>query len=271
MQKRVENNRREKEELPNEEDKVQKRRIFAIVGGVIGIVALFVYLVSSAYPERLFRAFSHPEPVSEHVVLPPVHPVLPNSLLKSSSLDLFAHANRVMSSQFEKMGKTYTAPGLQLFEDTISAYECGQTLPATGPFYCPFNKELYIDLAFFRGIGGHDTASATMAQAYIIGHQVGHHIEQLLGITAKVEARRADLSDVEYKKLSNKLELLADYYAGVWMHYAMKKQFDTGDAATILADATKLSTGLAQNPEITMPDPYSYINRGERSNVFYRG
>jgi uncharacterized protein len=100
---------------------------------------------------------------------------------------------------------------------------------------------------------------------------LGHHIAQLLGITAKIEARRSDLSDPDYKKLTHKLELLADYYAGVWMHYAMKKQFDNADAATILADATKLSTALAQNTEIAVPDPYSYANLGERSNVFYRG
>jgi len=261
----------DKKNNPEEEHIVQKRRTFALVGGLIGVVAVFVYLVSSAYPEKLFSMFRHQESTAEHMVVPPVHPALPNSLLKTHSLEIFSRDNKVMAKQFDELGKTYTAPALQLFEDTISAYECGQGLPSTGAFYCPANNEMYIDLAFFRALAKRDSAIAPLSREYIIGHQVGHHIEQLLGITAKVAAMQGEVSDADFKKLNDKLELLADYYAGVWMRHALHRQFDTGDAATILADATKLSTALAQNPDIAVPDPYSYANLGERSNVFYRG
>src|SRR3569833_1919847 len=156
-----------------EENAVQKRHTFALVGGLIGVVAVFDYLVSSAYPEKLFSMFRHQEPASEHTVAPPVHPTLPNGPLKSNSLELFSKANGVMAKQFGELDKTYTSPALQLFEDTISAYECGQALPSTGAFYCPANNEVYLDLAFFRAMAKRDSDIAPLAREYIIGHQVG--------------------------------------------------------------------------------------------------
>jgi uncharacterized protein len=271
MQSRVEKSRREKEEHPNQEDKVQKRRAFTVVGVVLGVAALFVYLVSSAYPEKLFEVFRSDEPVNEHTVAPAAHPALPNSALKSSCEAMFASANQVMARQFSKMGKSYTAPSLQLFEDTISAYECGTVLPASGSFYCPADKELYIDLSFFRAVQQRDSLSGRWVRAYIIGHQVGHHIEGLLGITAKVAAKQGTLSSGDYAKLNDKLELLADYYAGVWLHYTLSNDFESSDAAAIISDATIRSTTLAENAEITVPDPYSYANLGARANAFYHG
>ncbi|MGZ3777808.1 MAG: neutral zinc metallopeptidase [Mucilaginibacter sp.] len=271
MQSRVEKSRREKEEHPNVEVKVQKRRAFTVVGVVLGVAALFVYLVSSAYPERLFKVFRPAEPVNDHAVAPAAHPALPNSALKSSCEAMFASANQVMARQFSKMGKTYTAPSLQLFEDTISAYECGTVLPASGSFYCPADKELFVDLSFFRAVQKRDSLSARWVRAYVIGHQVGHHIEALLGITAKVAAKQAELNSGDYAKLNDKLELLADYYAGVWLHYTITNNFESGDAAALISNATIRSTALAQNTEISVPDPYSYANLGARADAFYHG
>ena len=250
----------------------EKRRNFALVGGGIVCVAiLVVYLVVAAYPSRLFSEERSLSAADKQPVAAPVRAEVPNSPLKTEAEDLFASTTRIMQQQFAKMGKTYTAPSLQLFEDTITAYECGPVLPATGAFYCPANKQVFIDLSFFKAVNAADSSSASRTQAYIVAHQVGHHIEDLLGITARLEAARNTVTGAQFKQLNTKAELLADYYAGVWAHYAFKKGFDNGDAEIAVNDITKINTTLAQNTEITLPDPYSYVDLGRRANAFYRG
>ena len=249
----------------------QNRRKFALFGGIIGLVALLVYFAISAFPTRLFsegRSSDSSNRSSESAIK---RPELPASPLKSATGQVFASTTRVMEQQFEKMGRHYTAPSLQLFEDTITAYQCGQLLPATGAFYCPADKEVFIDLSFFRALKKVDSSSASKAQAYLIAHQVGHHIENLLGITTKLNMLRKTLSDTSMKKLDAKAELLADYYAGVWASYAFKNKFDDSDADILIADAASVCSSLAQNPEISVADPYQYADLGRRSAAFYSG
>jgi predicted metalloprotease len=254
-----------------EENTHEKRRNFALVGGIVGVVALVVYLVVAAYPSKLFSEVRSQEPAAPQPAPTVVRPVLPNSPLKTSAENDFASANKVMARLFAQMGKKYTAPSLQLFEDTISAYDCGQVLPATGAFYCSGNQQVFIDLSFFRALKSYDSVGADRTQAYIIAHQVGHHIEDLLGITAKIEEKSASLSDADAKKLKLKAELLADYYAGVWAHYAFKTTMDNGDAEVAIGDATRISSMRAQNAETAVGDPYNYAHLGQRSGAFYYG
>ena len=271
MQSSGENRNKYKLITQQEENVTHKRRNFALIGGVACVVIVIVYLMVAAYPSRLFSEQRN-QPVKEQPSVPvPVHPVLPNSALKSSSEDIFASTTKVMTKLFSKMGKTYEAPSLQLYEDTISAYECGQGLPVTGPFYCAADKKVFIDLGFFRAVNKFDTISGRRTQKYLIAHQVGHYIEDQLGFTAKINAALAEANVIEAKKLNLKAELLADYYAGVWAHYAFKDYIDNGDAGILIGDATRESNALARNTENVVGDPYGYSNLGKLSNVFYRG
>jgi len=255
----------------SEEDKFEKRRNFALIGGILSVVVLVVYLITAAYPSRLFSEVRNNDRQDAQPLQPAVHANLPASPVKSSSEALFNRTNEVMAKLFRQAGKKYSAPSLQLFEDTISAYECGASLPAAGPFYCAASKQVYLDLSFFRAVEKRYPLSADLVQAYVIAHQNGHHIEELLGITAKIAAIRNDLTDAQYKKLLYKQELLADFYAGVWMHYAYKHSFDNGDAEIAISDATQISSTLSQNIETEVVDAYHFANIGERSDWFFKG
>ncbi len=271
MQELEKSNNNLSEPQDPQKNKAETRRSFAVIGGILGVIILVVYLITAAYPSRLFSEVKDNDPADQQPVPAVVHPVLPASPLKSSSEALLTSTNEVWVKLFKKAGIKYAAPSLQFFEDTISAYECGVTLPATGSFYCPADKEIYLDLSFFNLIKKSFPGSADMVQAYIIAHQQGHHIESLLGITAKVEAARARLSDIEYQKLNNKEEMLADYYAGVWAHYYWKNGLDNSDATTAISAVTQVSALLAKNDENVVPDAYNYSNIGERANWFYKG
>ena len=243
-----------------------------LAAGIICLVVLVVYTVIAAYPSKLFSEERNPSSADTQAVnAQPIRAVLPNSPLKTSTEQLFGSTSNVMQQLFGKLGKKYTAPSLQLFEDTITAYECNQVLPAAGSFYCADEHQVFIDLAFFKAVYTIDTLSASRTQAYIIAHQVGHHIEDLMGITAKIEAARGEVGDEQYRKLLLKTELLADYYAGVWAHYAFKKNFDYVDAEMAISDVTKINNKLVKNPDIILPDPYNYIELGQRADNFFEG
>jgi predicted metalloprotease len=254
-----------------DENPGNKRRGYALIGGVVGVILLIVYLITAAYPSRLFSEQKEGEPIGEQPVPAVVHPVLPASPLKNSSAALVTSNNQVWAKLLKKEGIKYTAPSIQFFEDTISAYECGYVLPASGSFYCATDKEIYVDLSYFKAIQKQFPGSADLVQAYIVAHQQGHHIEALLGVTAKLEAARKRLSESDYKALTAKAEMLADYYAGVWAHYAWDKSFDDSDAAIAISEATQISAAMSKNDDIVVADPYTFKNLGGRANWFYKG
>lgn len=265
-------NRRKYKLITETEEKVtHKGRNFALISGVACVIIVVVYLMVAAYPSRLFSEQRNNPTAAEQPVVASAHPELPPSPLKTSSEKIFASTTHVMTRLFAQMGKTYKVPSLQLFEDTISAYQCGQNLPASGPFYCAADKQVFLDLAFFRAVKATDTISGNNVQAYLIAHQVGHHIENLLGITKKINTALANADAVTAAKLNFKAELLADYYAGVWAHYTFKKELDNGSMAIFVGDATRISYSLAKNTESAVGDPYNYANLGDRSEAFYHG
>ncbi len=271
MQSSGENRSKYKLITDDEQPVTHKRRNFALIGSVACVATVIVYLMVAAYPSRLFSEQLDQTGKEQPSALVPVRPVLPASPLKSSSEDIFVSTTKVMTKLFAKMGKTYKAPSLQLYEDTISAYECGQGLQVTGPFYCASEKKVFIDLSFFRAINKFDTISGGRTQKYLIAHQVGHYIADQLGYTAKINEAIAKANVTEARQLNFKTELLADYYAGVWAHYAFKDDIDNGDAEILIGDATRESAALARNTETVVGDPFGYSNLGNRSDVFYRG
>jgi predicted metalloprotease len=143
---------------------------------------------------------------------------------------VFGDTERIWQEQFKLMGKTYKEPTLVLFTDHVNT-ACGPADSGVGPFYCPADGKVYIDLSFFNVLEKKLGAPGDFARAYVIAHEVGHHVQRLLGYSARVdEARRTD-SKAEANRKSVRLELQADFLAGVWAHHAQKKFnfLDKGD------------------------------------------
>jgi predicted metalloprotease len=248
-----------------------KRRVLALTGSFAGLILLATYLIAAAYPTSPFSKSRKTETVAQPVAPAPVHDEFAADPFKNSSEELITNNNEVMKRLFKKMGEKYTAPSLQFFQDSVTSVECGAALPSAGLFYCPASKQIYVDLGFFKAIEKRHPLFTELAQYYAIAHQAGHHIEQLLGITAKIEEKRDHLTNDEYHKLLYKQELLADYYAGVWMHYAWTKRMEDSDAELAIIQATEVSNDLDAQDDIDVPDTYHYANISERANWLYKG
>ena len=151
--------------------------------------------------------------------------------LATECKQILASTEDVWSAVFQKMGRTYESPTLVLFTNQVNS-ACGSASAAVGPFYCSGDQKLYIDLSFFTqmkrqlGVEGN-----TFAYAYVIAHEIGHHVEYSLGILGKAHQQMNQVNKTQANQISVRLELLADYYAGVWAHYedAMNHSMEYGD------------------------------------------
>lgn len=167
----------------------------------------------------------------------------------------------------------YRPPTLVLYDGQVRS-ACGLGQAATGPFYCPGDEKLYIDLSFFRELQTRFHAPGDFAQAYVIAHEVGHHIQKLDGTFQKVDALRGRVSKVETNRLSVRLELQADCYAGVWGHYAATmNQLDPGDVAEALNAATAIGDDRLQQQAQgrVVPESFTHGTSAQRVLWFKRG
>ncbi|WP_285060609.1 KPN_02809 family neutral zinc metallopeptidase [Pedobacter ginsengisoli] len=183
--------------------------------------------------------------------------------------------NQVWAQQFEAMGKAYEEPRLVLFTGAVQS-ACGNASAAVGPFYCPGDHKVYIDLSFYQDLKDRFGASGDFAQAYVIAHEVGHHIQNLLGISEKMERARGQLSEKEYNKLSVKLELQADFFAGIWAHHAQNlKDFrlDEGDLEEALNAANAIGDDKLQKQSQgeVVPDAFTHGTSAQRMFWFKKG
>lgn len=167
----------------------------------------------------------------------------------------------------------YRPPTLVLYDGQVHS-ACGLGQAATGPFYCPGDEKLYVDLSFFRELQTRFHAPGDFAQAYVIAHEVGHHIQKLDGTFQKVDALRGRVSKVETNRLSVRLELQADCYAGVWGHYAATmNQLDPGDVAEALNAATAIGDDRLQQQAQgrVVPESFTHGTSAQRVLWFKRG
>lgn len=167
--------------------------------------------------------------------------------LKEFSSAVLAETEDVWTEIFNRRGSNYRMPKLVLYSGSVQS-ACGISGSATGPFYCPGDEKVYIDLSFYNELQKRFGAPGDFAMAYVIAHEVGHHIQKLLGITEKVSSLRSQMSEEEYNKYSVRLELQADYFAGVWAHYAdrMKHVVETGDIEEALNAASAVGDDRIQ-------------------------
>ncbi|WP_113638129.1 KPN_02809 family neutral zinc metallopeptidase [Nubsella zeaxanthinifaciens] len=182
---------------------------------------------------------------------------------------------QVWDAQFEQMGLQYQHPTLRMFTDGVQT-ACGGASSAVGPFYCPADSKVYIDLSFFEELKTRFGAAGDFAQAYVIAHEVGHHVQNLLGTSEKVQQARGRLSEKEYNKLSVMLELQADFYAGLWAHHAQNlKDFrlDPGDLEEALTAANAIGDDKLQKQATgqVVPDSFTHGSSAQRMYWFKKG
>ena len=175
---------------------------------------------------------------------------------------------------FGDMGKQYTKPNLVLYREYTDS-PCGGASQATGPFYCPGDQKVYIDLAFAEELKNRFNASGDFAMAYVVAHEVGHHIQYLLGISQKMDNLRQSLSQTEFNKYSVKMELQADFYAGVWAHYdqQMKNVINKDDIAEALSAANAIGDDRLQQQSQgrVTPDAFTHGTSAQRMYWFKKG
>jgi hypothetical protein len=175
---------------------------------------------------------------------------------------------------FSHEGAAYQDPKLVLFSGAERS-PCGLADVATGPFYCPGDRKVYLDATFLQELSTKLGAPGDFAQAYVIAHEVGHHVQNLLGITAKVDAMRERLSGKEYNAVSVRLELQADFLAGVWAHHAQKKWqiLEPGDIEEALNAASQIGDDRLQRRSqgYVVPDAFTHGTSEQRVRWFKRG
>ena len=181
----------------------------------------------------------------------------------------------VWDDQFRRQGQRYQPPKMVYFDREVET-GCGVAPSAVGPFYCPADKTVYLDPTFFKELedklGG---SKAEFSQAYVITHEVGHHVQNLLGYSDLVEQKRRTLSKEEYNQWSVRLELQADYLAGVWAHYGQKRfQFiEPGDVDSAIRSANAIGDDRLQSRStgFTSPEKYTHGTSAQRVKYYRQG
>jgi len=175
---------------------------------------------------------------------------------------------------FKKEGKQYQKPTLVLFSGMVQS-ACGSADSAVGPFYCPGDSKVYIDTSFYADMEKQLKAPGEFARAYVVAHEVGHHVQRLLGYSARVDEARRSLPKAEFNKMSVRLELQADYLAGVWAHHGQKKFrfLEPGDIESALNAAFQIGDDRLQKKArgTVVPDSFTHGTSEQRMRWFKRG
>jgi uncharacterized protein len=187
---------------------------------------------------------------------------------------VLADTEDVWKDVFAKGGGSYREPRLVLFRGAIQT-ACGAGQAAMGPFYCPGDQKVYIDLGFYETLKNRLGAPGDFAQAYVIAHEVGHHVQNLLGISSKMDQMRGRVSKVEYNALSVRLELQADCFAGVWAHHAQNARqiLEKGDVEEAMNAAAKIGDDALQRSAggAVVPESFTHGSSAQRQRWFDNG
>jgi predicted metalloprotease len=174
---------------------------------------------------------------------------------------------------FKQEGATYQPPHLVLFEGRVNS-ACGVAGASVGPFYCPGDSKVYIDLSFYDELQQRFQAPGDFAQAYVIAHEVGHHVQHLLGISDKVEQATSNMSETQANAISVRVELQADCFAGVWAFHAKQRgKVETGDVEEALGAATAIGDDRLQEQGqgYVVPDSFTHGSSAQRVRWFNQG
>ena len=187
---------------------------------------------------------------------------------------VLADTEETWNALFQKMGQTYREPKLVLFSGAVQS-ACGFAQAAMGPFYCPADQKVYIDLSFYRDLQERYKAPGDFAQAYVIAHEIGHHVQNLLGISAQMRQAQQRASEIESNKLLVRLELQADCFAGVWGYHAkkMRNLLEEGDVEEALNAASSIGDDRLQKQSrgYVTPDSFTHGTSEQRVRWFSNG
>lgn len=191
---------------------------------------------------------------------------------------VLADTDELWTAIFQEKGSSYERPTIVLFDNSVSS-ACGSASSATGPFYCPTDQKVYLDLTFQQELKDRFGAGGDFPMAYVIAHEVGHHVQNLLGTSDKVQQMRGQVSETEYNRLSVKLELQADFYAGIYANYINKLQQDgqsvleDGDIEEALTAASAIGDDRLQKQSqgTVVPDSFTHGTSAQRMKWFKKG
>ncbi len=247
-------------------------------GRHIGIGSIVIALVASYFfgisPMTVLSLLSGGgAPVTQSQQAPAHAPPADDRMAKFVSTVL-ADTEDVWTDIFAKAGGTYTDPKLVLFRGATPT-ACGQGESAMGPFYCPVDRKVYIDLDFYQTLKDQLGAPGEFAQAYVIAHEVGHHVQNLLGISAKVDEMRSHAGPAQSNALSVRLELQADCFAGVWANHAQASRqiLENGDIESAMNAAAKIGDDALQKAATghVVPESFTHGTSAQRTHWFNAG
>lgn len=240
----------------------------AVGGGVIGVIALIINLLMGGDPSQIPQLMP-----GQNQQMSPEQTAADDERAQFVKVVL-AETEDVWNNIFEKQSsQDYPEPTLVFFRGMVQS-ACGNASAASGPFYCPEDRKLYIDLSFYEELQSRFNAPGDFAMAYVVAHEVGHHVQQLLGTTEKMARARQQMGEREYNHLSVKLELQADFFAGVWAHYANRaKILEQGDIEEALNAANAIGDDRLQRQAqgTVVPDAFTHGTSEQRMYWFKKG
>lgn len=239
----------------------------AVGGGIGGIIIVILYTLLGGDPSDIQQGGS---PIGGGTTEMSAEEKAADDSLAQFSTVVFKYTEDV----WPKLYQGYADPTLVLFRDGVQS-GCGNASAAAGPFYCPADQKVYIDLSFFKDLRNRFGAPGDFAMAYVIAHEVGHHLQNLMGTSDKMQRARGQLSETEYNKLSVQLELQADFYAGVWAHHAQQSMqiLEAGDIDEALTAANAIGDDRLQKEASgrVTPDAFTHGTSAQRMYWFKKG
>jgi predicted metalloprotease len=242
----------------------------AIGGGIGGLAILLIATLLGVDPSQLLNSGSGggPGPGAPTQQAPPQ-----NDEMSQFVRRVLGSTETVWGEIFKRNGSTYREPRLVLFTQQVQS-ACGTAGASVGPFYCPGDEKVYIDLSFYDELRSRFRAPGDFAQAYVIAHEVGHHVQKLIGTSDKVTAMQQRASEAQGNRLSVMLELQADCYAGVWGYYAQQRGvIETGDLEEALNAASAIGDDRLQKESqgYAVPDSFTHGSSEQRMRWFRQG
>lgn len=256
-------------ESENVEDRRSLKPVGIALGGGGTILLVLLALFLGADPRQVLNQVQQQQGQQAQAPVDPAHDDARHFVGV-----VFKDTEDVWEAQFQRLGKTYRKPKLVLFSGRVES-ACGLASAAVGPFYCPGDQMVYLDLTFFEEMKRRFGAPGDFAQAYVIAHEVGHHVQHLLGYTKQMDAQRGQVSKSEYNKLSVRLELQADFLAGMWAHHAERTKhiLQKGDIDEALKAANAIGDDALQKQSrgYVVPDSFTHGTSAQRSRWFKKG
>lgn len=239
-------------------------------GGIGGIVIILIVLLLGGDPTSLLQNIQTTDQTTNSNYTETAEE---KELAQFVSVVL-AETEDVWHNIFTDIRSKYREPKLVLFTGSVQS-ACGTAGASVGPFYCPGDEKLYIDLSFYKELQSRFKAPGDFAMAYVVAHEVGHHIQNLLGTMEKVQSLRSRLSQEEYNQYSVRLELQADFYAGVWAHYTARIEglLEEGDLEEALNAASAVGDDNIQKKMqgYVVPESFTHGTSEQRKRWFYKG